>query len=304
MNRTSRGHGYTLPDLFTAILIISVLLTLLLPGIHAARESARRTQCRNNLKTIALALQQYHDSYKTFPSGAMHAGSAGDSARIGPSWWLGILPFTENRSIYDKLIELQRPGAPGNAAFNAQNANAHIPGSPLNQMIPEVMRCPSSPLPPMEKPLGPIVLPSYVGIAGGCDIAADSPDYQAAGGVPNLVPNATRSYYNRHKGVGHVPGGIITASGILPACTYTSMMSCTDGTSNTMVVGEQSDWLRAVDRNVSTLYHGDAGWDTQGTGPRSASTTAGGGFLSGTTASQPVPLALSLPTFFEFDFEA
>ena len=291
MNRTGRAHGYTLSDLFAAILTICVLLTLLLPAIHAARESARRTQCQHNLKKIAVALQRYHDSYRSFPSGAMHAGSAGDSARIGPSWWVGILPFTENQSIYEKLTELQRAGAPGNAAFNAQNANTHIPGAPLKRLTPDVMRCPSSPLPMMEERDGPVVLPSYVGIAGGCDIAPDSPDYQTARGVPNLVPNAARLYYNRHKGVGHVPGGIITTSGILPACTYTSMMKCTDGTSNTIVVGEQSDWLRDVDGNVSTLYHGDAGWDSQGTGPGSPSTTTGGGYLSGTAASQPVPLA-------------
>jgi len=291
MNRTSRARGYTLVELLIVIVIICVLFALLLPAIQASREATRKTQCSNNLKNIALALQYYHDTFKTFPSGAMHAGAAGDSARIGPSWWVGILPFTENRSTYDQLMKLQRPGAPGNAAFNAQNANAHIPGAPLRRMTPELMRCPSSPLPMMEDRDGPVVLPSYVGSAGGCDIAANSPDYQTAGGVPNLVPNANRLYYNRHKGVGHASGGTITASGMLPACTYSSMMKCTDGTSNTMVVGEQSDWLRDVDRNVSTLYHGDAGWDTRGTGPQAASTTTGGGFLSGTAASRPVPLA-------------
>jgi len=241
-----------------------VLIALLLPAIQASREAARRTQCQDNLKNVALALQRYHDTYKTFPSGATHAGSAGDSVRIGPSWWVGILPFAENRSIYDELMKLQRPGAPGNAAFNAQNANAHIPGAPLKRLTPKLMRCPSSPLPMMEQPQGPVVLPSYVGIAGGCDIAPNSPDYQAVGGVKNLVPSSSRSYFNKHKGVGHVPGGIITASGILPACTYTSMMSCTDGTSNTMVVGEQSDWLRDAALGISRTYHGDPGWDNGG----------------------------------------
>jgi len=172
--------------------MVGALIALLLPALSAVRESARRTQCSNNLKNISLGLQEYHDTFKTFPAGAMHAGPAGESARIGPSWWFGILTWTENRNIYDKLVALRQPGALGNAAFNAQNANAHIPGAPLERLIPEVMRCPSSPLPLMEGPLDPIVLSTYVGIAGGYDIAADSPDYRAVGGDPKLVPSPTR----------------------------------------------------------------------------------------------------------------
>ena len=286
------GRGCGCGTIAVVVVLGLLLLGLLLPAVRTSRESARRVQCQNNLRNIALGLLNYHDTYKTFPIGAMHAGAAGDSARIGPSWWFGVLPYCEQRNIYEKIETLQQPGAPGNGAFNAQNVNAHIPGSPLNKLVPDFMRCPSSPLPLMEESTGPIVLPTYAGIAGGCDIAADSPDYQAAGGVPNLIPRATRNYYNRQKGVGHVPGGIITASGLLPACEQVGMAGCTDGTSNTMVVGEQSDWLRDVNRDSSSKYHGDPGWDAQGTGPLAASTTAGGGFLSG----RPRPCPCRWPT--------
>jgi len=100
-----------------------------------------------------------------------------------------------------------------------------------------------------------------------------------------------RQYVNRRKGVGHVPGGIVTVSGMLPPCEHANIAGCTDGTSNTAIVGEQSDWLRDVNPNVSVTYHGDAGWDTSGTGPPTASLTAGGGFISGTVQSTRVPLA-------------
>jgi prepilin-type processing-associated H-X9-DG protein len=144
----------------------------------------------------------------------------------------------------------------------------------------------------METQTGPIVLPTYVGISGGCDIAANSPDYQGAAGMTGLVPpRTTREYINLQKGVGHTPGGIITASGMLPPCEHVGLADCTDGSSNTMTVGEQSDWLRDVDPSVSTMYHGDAGWDTSGTGPPNASLIAGGGFISGTVQSMPVPQA-------------
>ncbi|MCY2991619.1 MAG: DUF1559 domain-containing protein [Planctomycetota bacterium] len=267
-----------------------ILLALLLPAIQAAREAARRTQCNNNLRNIAISLQNYHDTYKVFPAGALHAGMAGESEKLGPSWWYGTLPFTEHRNVYDKIAALQRAEAPGNGAFNAENINANVSGSPLSTLVPEYMRCPSSPLPVMETQTGPIVLPTYVGISGGCDIDASSPDYRggAAGLVPPISP---RPYVNRQKGVGHVPNSIITVSGMLPACQHVGMASCTDGTSNTMIVGEQSDWLQDANASFSTKYHGDAGWDTSGTGPPTPNTTAGGGFISGTAESAQVPPA-------------
>lgn len=288
------GRGCGCGTMLVLLLLAGVLVALLLPAVECSREAARRTQCNNHLHNIALALQNYHDTYKTFPMGAMHAGAADASARMGPSWWFGVLPFTEGREIYDKITSLQQPGAPGNGAFNAQNVNAQIAGAPLARCSPEFMHCPSSPLPVMEGAVGPILLPTYVGIAGGCDVASDSPDYPANGGAPNLAPNTVRKYYNQRKGVGHVPGGIVTASGLLPPCEQVGIANCTDGTSNTMIVGEQSDWLQDVDPSISTKYHGDAGWDTDGTGPDAASTTAGGGFLSGTTAWLPVPPANAL----------
>ena len=269
-----------------------VLIGLLLPAISGSRESSRRVQCNCNLKNIALGLLIYHDTYQAFPAGAMHAGTAGESERIGPSWWVGTLPFCEQRNIYLNFMKLQTPGASGNGAYNAQNYNAHLPQARLNMLTPDYMRCPSSPLPMMETQKGPILLPSYVGISGGCDIMTASPDYQDGGGATGLVPPITNlDYINLRKGVGHVPGGIVTVSGMLPPCEYVRMMDCTDGVSNTMIVGEQSDWLRDSDPGISTKYHGDAGWDTSGTGPAAPSTTAGGGFISGTIESTRVPMA-------------
>ncbi|MCH5376176.1 MAG: DUF1559 domain-containing protein, partial [Planctomycetes bacterium] len=263
-------------------------MALLLPAIQAAREAARRAQCANNLKQIDLALLNYHDTYKVFPAGAMHAGIANQSDRIGPSWWVGTLPFCEQTNVYDNLMALQRPDAPGNGAFNAENFNANANGSSLGQLDFGYMRCPTSPLPAMETPTGPVLLPSYTGISGGCDISPNSPDYQGLGGQFGSMLGG-QPYLNRRKGMGHTPGGIITASGMLPPNQHVRIADTTDGTSNTIIVGEQSDWLRDTSPSVGTRYHGDAGWDTQGTGPPTASITAGGGFVSGTDQAMPVP---------------
>jgi hypothetical protein len=153
----------------------------------------------------------------------------------------------------------------------------------LDRFVPDFLRCPSSPLPVMETPTGPICLPTYVGIAGGCDIDPQSQDYQ-----PGLVaPTTSRLYQNEAKGTGAAAGGIVTSSGMLPPCEHVRLADCLDGTSNTMIVGEQSDWLLDQNQAKFQKYHGDPGWTVGGTGP-------GGGWLSGTTRVDPVP-KLSTP---------
>ena len=68
VSKRKRG-AFTLVELLVVIAIIGILVALLLPAIQAAREAARRTQCRNNLKNIGLAIHNFHDTYKMFPTG-------------------------------------------------------------------------------------------------------------------------------------------------------------------------------------------------------------------------------------------
>ena len=298
MRRRSVGRGFTLVELLVVIAIIGILVALLLPAIQAAREAARRTQCNNNLHNIAISLQNYHDTYKTFPMGAMHAGMATSITGpflLGPSWWYGTLPFTEGRNIYDKIAATQRAGVAAPitagmyfAAGSLEPAGAGATAGALAKMIPEYMRCPTSPLPVMETQTGPIAMPTYVGIAGGCDINAASPDFAAAPAA-NIPPVSTRFYNNRSKGQSVVGAtSVVTASGMLPVCEQVGIANCSDGTSNTMIVGEQSDWLQDSDPNNSSKYHGDPGWAPGGS-------AAGGGFLSGTTCFTRAPSIVPVP---------
>jgi type II secretory pathway pseudopilin PulG len=271
-------------ELLVVIAIIGILVALLLPAIQAAREAARRTQCYNNLKNVALSLQEYHDSFKVFPMGVMRRNNSTNAAMLGPSWWFGQMPYNEQRNIYDKIMQLTRSGVTfGTGNMNANNVNTNVApagSNPLNTLVPDFMRCPSSPLPVMETQQGFIAMPSYTGIAGGTDIptTANTTIYPNTGSN-DRPPTTTRQYICRYLANGQ-NGEIVSNSGMLPPCEHMGINNCSDGTSNTMIVSEQSDWLRPADRQDSSQFHGDPGWSMDPAGNSNAS----GGWLSGTTA--------------------
>ncbi|WP_437202822.1 DUF1559 family PulG-like putative transporter [Planctomicrobium sp. SH664] len=91
--------GFTLIELLVVIAIIAVLIALLLPAVQQAREAARRSQCKNNLKQYGLALHNYHDTFMMFPIAA-----AGDRQAIPRvSWQVRLLPYLEQAALYNEL---------------------------------------------------------------------------------------------------------------------------------------------------------------------------------------------------------
>jgi prepilin-type N-terminal cleavage/methylation domain-containing protein len=278
MRRKNVGRGFTLVELLVVIAIIGILVALLLPAIQAAREAARRTQCNNNLKNITLGLQNYHDTYKQFPAGVIVVTNgvplpANAGAQLmGPSWWYGTLPFMEQRNIYDKIGAVMGAGGANAATVATMPAAIQVL---LNDLAPSYMRCPSSPLPTVvaTSDANRIFLPSYVGVMGGDDIYNDP------------TTKATILYKNRNVETVTFKGGgnaIATASGMLTANEAQNMASCSDGTSNTMIVAEAGDWLSDTSA-ATTKYHGDFGW-------HGAATTQGG-WLCGTTSWKPIRTA-------------
>jgi prepilin-type N-terminal cleavage/methylation domain-containing protein/prepilin-type processing-associated H-X9-DG protein len=99
--------AFTLVELLVVIAIIGILIALLLPAVQAARESARRTQCMNNIKQLGLGLHAYHDAYKKFPlgntKGPMPPCNANQVFFAGFSVHTMILPYIEQASLYDSL---------------------------------------------------------------------------------------------------------------------------------------------------------------------------------------------------------
>lgn len=118
--RLSKVRGFTLIELLVVIAIIAILIALLLPAVQQAREAARRTQCKNNLKQLGLALHNYHDTFNTFPPAhtRTQANIPGTGALTG---WRGfsahamMLPYIEQDNLY-KTIDF-------NTYFDAPGVN-------------------------------------------------------------------------------------------------------------------------------------------------------------------------------------
>jgi prepilin-type N-terminal cleavage/methylation domain-containing protein/prepilin-type processing-associated H-X9-DG protein len=91
-----RRRGFTLIELLVVIAIIAVLIALLLPAVQQAREAARRSQCKNNLKQLGLALHNYHDSYNQLPPGSIHN-------RNSLGLHVFILPQLDQAAVYNQI---------------------------------------------------------------------------------------------------------------------------------------------------------------------------------------------------------
>ena len=104
-----KSRAFTLIELLVVIAIIAVLIALLLPAVQQAREAARRTQCRNNLHQIGLALHNYHDTHSVFPPGQVYCTSIGQRT----NWLVLILPFVDESALYNAYNMDHNPGPSG-----------------------------------------------------------------------------------------------------------------------------------------------------------------------------------------------
>jgi prepilin-type N-terminal cleavage/methylation domain-containing protein len=243
MFRPSRMRGFTLIELLVVIAIIAILIALLLPAVQQAREAARRTQCKNNMKQIGLAFYNYHDTHTVFPVNYAMRGFPGGGtlppntndgpaiANSGRSWLQFILPFVDQAPLYNQIdfggVDGTWPGLFQNNPNNQQIA----------QMALSVYLCPSDD-------------------GNNRGRLGDRSDYSPAGtlwGVTNYKAcagsnwgwglaawNPVTSTRGRHAGQ---TDGLNRGNGIL--CSNqtavngpTSTRDVTDGTSNTFAAGE------------------------------------------------------------------
>jgi prepilin-type N-terminal cleavage/methylation domain-containing protein/prepilin-type processing-associated H-X9-DG protein len=230
-----RRRGFTLVELLVVIAIIGVLVALLLPAVQSARESARMTECRNNVKQMGLALHNYHDAHQTFPPSTTHS----PKNSYGFSWLVTILPFSEVNNTYSALDHdgVGYPGtgliygpAPPWAPGGTNIANGNL----VSGMFIPFMFCPSSPTNKWRlttlTPPGPagVLGPTYTAICGAVDHSS------------TLDRDATT---NAHDAIGKVSyGGVMT---LHKGYRFAEIL---DGSAHTAMVGEQSDFCLTTTR--------------------------------------------------------
>lgn len=134
MNLSSekRRKGFTLIELLVVIAIIAILIALLLPAVQQAREAARRSTCKNQLKQIGLALHNYHETHRIFPQGGFGSGASSSSAanNVSMSFLVMILPFVDQAPLYE--------------TFNLNRGYQHSTNMQACLDVPPVYHCPSS----------------------------------------------------------------------------------------------------------------------------------------------------------------
>jgi prepilin-type N-terminal cleavage/methylation domain-containing protein len=198
-----RSRAFTLIELLVVIAIIAILIGLLLPAVQKVREAAARMKCSNNMKQIGLALHGYHDTYQSFPMGHNGTGAGINNA----NWKVLIWPFLEQGNLYAKV----------NLTSIQSDPN-------LNGLILPVYKCPSSALPDTQPASWTTWWTNYNHqVAGYQGIMGAYPD-------PSGASSYSASNY----------GGWWCNNGMLLWNQTTTIASCTDGTSNTIIVGEQS----------------------------------------------------------------
>ncbi len=218
---TSKKRGFTLIELLVVIAIIAILIALLLPAVQQAREAARRSTCKNNMKQLGIALHNYHDTHGLFPSGGLSAGNQ-------LSWCAMILPEADQAPLYKQFNFSTQTYT----SFNAMGLT-RIP----------VFLCPSA--------IGSNELTTNSG-----EYSGGTPTYTThyygvmgpTGPMPNSNPVVNYGEYTGQPGHGDYG-----TTGLLFRNSNTGIRDITDGASNTFLLGESS-FGKDAQGNTNTGY--------------------------------------------------
>jgi len=253
MARPSVRRGFTLVELLVVIAIIGILIALLLPAVQAAREAARRVQCTNNLKQLALAFHIHHDQQKAFPTGGWGYAWVCDPDRgFGKKqpggWGYVSLPFIEQQALFDL--------GKGGSDAQRKTANKQRIETPLSHL-----HCPTrrrAKLYPVVPGIDFVVQPRFsdrLTVAARNDYAANGGEVAGDGFVegPKTLAEGDTTFQWTEMSV---------ATGVVANGGEFRVGDISDGTSNTYCIGEKycdpDDYETGLDYgDDQTVYSGD-----------------------------------------------
>jgi len=224
-----RRRGFTLIELLVVIAIIAVLIALLLPAVQQAREAARRTQCKNNLKQMALAALNYESDNKCFPGGSYSGTTVNCPNRWSSypenfSCFVRMLPYFDQANVYNAINFNECSSGPSNVA---------VAGLQLKALI-----CPT------DTGNGPVALPSTRASASGV-----SPGWSFNQYYPLPAGNWSQAFTSYAGNAGLftfgfsnlMPNSVLTQfNGVIYNDSSVKIADVTDGTSNTFLFAEHS----------------------------------------------------------------
>ncbi|RLS55575.1 MAG: DUF1559 domain-containing protein [Planctomycetota bacterium] len=204
----ARRSGFTLIELLVVIAIIAVLIALLLPAVQQAREAARRSTCKNNMKQMGLAFHNYNETFKVLPPYCV-AGVASGSQEVNQNWSYAsmIFPYLDQSPLYNQLGVGNTNRVPRTAMGNVNDYNTANAGS--------------------QEKLFTTVIPVYL-----CPSAAGDSLNKYQNNMGTMMYAGSNAIFTQPP----APTGAITKTG----ARCTSFSDIVDGTSNTLLVGEKA----------------------------------------------------------------
>ena len=236
-----RKRAFTLVELLVVIAIIGILIGMLLPAVQQVREAARRTACANNMRQSTLALLNFESARQRLPAGNV-PGPIAEGA--GHSFWAPALPFFEQGNVSDRF---DFTGTEGDSDGTGWTGGVAGEWNAINRALFDGLTMPSLICPSSDLPVKPARLPSLSGNQNRSPATAMMTNYAGICGSADHETARMKNDQSQLNVSGYISFGGCLMREESNRAKGIRLGEITDGTANTIILGEQSDWMEKAD---------------------------------------------------------